>query len=52
VTASAPLIRAARLNSPGSRNLTDFSVNEVMIDLNEPGPLIVGMNVDVYFGSK
>jgi len=52
VAAIAPLIQPARLNSPGSRNLTDFSVNEVMIDLNEPGPLIVGMNVDVYFGSK
>jgi HlyD family secretion protein len=52
VAAIAPLIQPARLNSTGSRNLTDFSINEVMIDLNEPGPLVVGMNVDVYFGSK
>jgi HlyD family secretion protein len=52
VAAIAPLIQPARLNSPGSRNLTDFNVNEVMIDLNEPGPLLAGMNVDVYFGSK
>jgi HlyD family secretion protein len=52
VTAIAPLIQPARLNSPGSRNLTDFSINEVLVDLNEPGPLIAGMNVDVYFGSK
>ena len=51
VAAIAPLVQAARLAAPGSRNLTDFSINEVMIDLNEPGPLIAGMNVDVYFGS-
>jgi HlyD family secretion protein len=52
VVAIAPLVQPARLVSPGSRNLTDFSINEVMVDLNEPGPLIAGMNVDVYFGSK
>jgi len=52
VTAIAPLIQPARLNSPGSRNLTDFSINEVLVDLNEAGPLVAGMNVDVYFGSK
>jgi HlyD family secretion protein len=52
VAAIAPLVQPARLSSPGSRNLTDFNVNEVMIDLNEPGPLIAGLNVDVYFGSK
>jgi HlyD family secretion protein len=52
VAAIAPLIQPARLASPGSRNLTDFNINEIMIDLNEPGPLIAGMKVDVYFGSK
>jgi HlyD family secretion protein len=52
VAAIAPLIQPARLNSPGSRNVTDFSINEVLVDLNEAGPLIAGMNVDVYFGSK
>lgn len=52
VAAIAPLVQPARLNAPGSHNLTDFNINEVMIDLNEPGPLIAGMNVDVYFGSK
>jgi HlyD family secretion protein len=52
VAAIAPLVQPARLALPGSRNLTDFSINEVMVDLNEPGPLIAGMNVDVYFGSK
>jgi HlyD family secretion protein len=52
VAAIAPLVQPAHLNAPGSRNLTDFSINEVLIDLDEPGPLIAGMNVDVYFKSK
>ena len=52
VAAIAPLVQPARLAAPGSRNLTDFSINEVMIDLNEPRSLIAGMNVDVYFGSE
>jgi HlyD family secretion protein len=52
VAAIAPLIQPARLNASGSRNVTDFSITEVTIDLNEPGPLVAGMSVDVYFGSK
>lgn len=49
VAAIAPIVQAARITVPGSRNLTDFSVVEVLIDLAEPGPLIVGMKVDAYF---
>lgn len=49
VAAIAPLVQPGRITSPGSRNLSDFSVAEVMIDLNEAGPLLVGMKVDVYF---
>jgi HlyD family secretion protein len=45
----APIIRPPRINSPESRNPTDFSVMEVLIDLADPGPLVVGMKVDVYF---
>jgi HlyD family secretion protein len=52
VAAIAPLVQPVRLAAPGSRNPADFSINEAMIDLNEPGPLIAGMNVDVYFGSE
>jgi HlyD family secretion protein len=29
--------------------MTDVNVVEVVIDLTEPGPLTVGMKVDVYF---
>jgi hypothetical protein len=33
----------------GSRNLSDFSVTDVLIELADPGPLLVGMKVDLYF---
>jgi HlyD family secretion protein len=49
VVSIAPLVQAARINSPGSRNLSDFSVTDVLIELSDPGPLLVGMKVDVYF---
>ena len=49
VAAIAPLIQSGRINPPGSRNLTDFSVTEVHIDLADSGPLVVGMKVDVFF---
>jgi HlyD family secretion protein len=49
VVSIAPLVQPARINSPGSRNLSDFSVTDVLIELADPGPLLVGMKVDVYF---
>jgi HlyD family secretion protein len=49
VTSIAPLVQPGRIDSPGSHNLSDFSVTEVLIDLDEPGPLVVGMKADVYF---
>lgn len=49
VASIAPIVQAGRINSPNSRNLTDFDVTQVRIDLTEPGPLLVGMKVDVYF---
>ena len=49
VTTIAPIVQAGRINSPNSRNLTDFDVTQVRIDLSDPGPLLVGMKVDVYF---
>jgi HlyD family secretion protein len=45
----APLVEAGRNHSPGQRNMTDVDVAEVLVDLAEPGPLAVGMKVDVYF---
>ena len=45
----APIIRPGHIKSPESRNLTDFNVTEILIDLADPGPLVEGMKVDVYF---
>jgi len=44
----APLVEQGR-NSRGQRNVTDVDIVEVLVDLAEPGPLAVGMKVDVYF---
>ena len=49
VSAIAPVVQPGRINASGSRNLTDFSVAEVLTDLADPGQLVVGMKVDVYF---
>jgi HlyD family secretion protein len=49
VSSIAPIVQASRISSREQRNLTDVSVAEVMVDLAEPGPLAVGMKVDVYF---
>jgi HlyD family secretion protein len=45
----APLVEAGRNNSLGQRNMTDVDIVEVLVELAEPGPLAVGMKVDVYF---
>jgi HlyD family secretion protein len=45
----APLVEAGRYNALGQRNMTDVDVVEVLVNLGEPGPLGVGMKVDVYF---
>ena len=49
VSSIAPVVDAGRINLRGQRNMTDVNVVEVVIDLTEPGPLAVGMKVDVYF---
>jgi HlyD family secretion protein len=49
VSLIAPIVDAARISQRGQRSMTDVNVVEVMVDLAEPGPLAVGMKVDVYF---
>ena len=49
VTFIAPLVEAGRHNALGQRNMTDVDVVEVLVSLGQPGPLAVGMKVDVYF---
>ena len=45
----APIVEPGRIGARGQRSLTDVDVVEVLVDLTEPGPLAVGMKVDVYF---
>ena len=52
VSSIAPLVEPARLGSRGQANRSDVDVVEVLIDLAQPGPLAVGMKVDVYFGQE
>jgi HlyD family secretion protein len=50
VTFIAPVVEQGRSNLRGARNnVTDIDVVEVLVELAEPGPLAVGMKVDVYF---
>jgi HlyD family secretion protein len=49
ISSIAPIVDTGRANLRGPRSLTDVNVVEVVVDLNEPGPLVVGMKVDVYF---
>ena len=49
VSSVAPIIEPGRIGARGQRSPTDVNVAEVVIDLAEPGPLAVGMKVDVYF---
>jgi HlyD family secretion protein len=49
VSSIARILQPRQLGGPGQRNLTDINVADVVIDLAEPGPLAVGMKVDVYF---
>lgn len=49
VSSIAPIIEPGRIGARGGRSPTDVNVAEVLVDLAEPGPLVVGMRVDVYF---
>jgi len=51
VSAVARIVGPGRINSRGSRKFNDVDVLEVVVDLPEPGPLVVGAQVDVYFSS-
>jgi HlyD family secretion protein len=49
VSSVASLVEPARIGARGQRSMTDVDIVEVMIDLTDPGPLAIGMKVDVYF---
>jgi HlyD family secretion protein len=49
VSVIAPIVEPGRISARGQRTLSDVDVVEVLVELTEPGPLAVGMKVDVYF---
>jgi len=44
-------IDAVRINSGDPHKFSDVEVLEIVVDLSDPGPLVVGEQVDVYFKS-
>jgi HlyD family secretion protein len=52
VSSIAQYVEAGRMTSAEQRKLSDVDVAEVIVELNDPGPLVVGMQVDAYFSSE
>ena len=46
------IVGPGRINSRNPRKFNDVDVLEVVVDLRDPGPLVVGEQVDVYFSSE
>ena len=51
VSSIARVVGPSRINSGDPRKFSDVDVLEVLVDLPNPGPLVVGEQVDVYFKS-
>jgi HlyD family secretion protein len=52
VASIAQYVEAGRMTSAEQRKLSDIDVAEVIVELTDPGPLVVGMQVDAYFSSE
>ena len=52
VAAIARIVGPGRINARGGRKFNDVDVLEVVVDLMDAGPLVVGEQVDVYFSSE
>ena len=52
VSSIAGIVGQGRINSRGPRKFNDVDVLEVLVDLPNSGPLVVGELVDVYFSSQ
>jgi HlyD family secretion protein len=46
------IVGPGRINARGARKFSDVDVVEVVVDLADPGPLVVGQQVDVYFSAQ
>jgi len=51
VSSIARIVGPSRINSGDPRKFNDADVFDVVVDLSDPGPLVVGQQVDVYFKS-
>jgi HlyD family secretion protein len=52
VATIARVVGPGRINAHDPRKLNDVDVLEVVVDLSNPGPLVVGEQIDVYFGAE
>jgi len=52
VQSIARYVSPGRAGSAPRSKSTDFDIVEVIVDLTNPGPLLVGMQVDAYFNSE
>ena len=51
VSSIARIVGQSRINSDDPHKFSDVEVLEIVVDLPDPGPLVVGEQVDVYFKS-
>ena len=49
VSSIAPIIASGSFGARGQSGFTDIDVASVIVEVASPGPLLVGMKVDVYF---
>jgi HlyD family secretion protein len=52
VATIASVVGPGRINAHDPHKLNDVDVLEVVVDLSNPGPLVVGEQVDVYFSAE
>jgi len=52
IAAISGMVGPSRINARGARKFSDVDVLEVVVDLPNPGPLVVGEQVDVYFSAE
>jgi HlyD family secretion protein len=52
VASIARIVGPGRINARGPRKFNDVDVLEVVVDLTDAGPLVVGAQIDVFFRSE
>jgi HlyD family secretion protein len=52
VSSVARIVGPSRINTGDPRKFNDADIFDVVVDLTDPGPLVAGQQVDVYFKSE